>query len=152
MPAAPQELSVRGDGFEPGGRLPERFAYDKGNEVPALHISGIPSEAVELAVIVHDPDAPFPFGFTHWLLFGVPATTSVIDADANGAFRPGTNDFGDAGWGGPLPPEGHGDHHYYFWVYALDTTVEGEPTREEFLTRYGDHILEQNRVVATYSR
>jgi phosphatidylethanolamine-binding protein (PEBP) family uncharacterized protein len=36
-------------------------------------------------------------------------------------------------------------------VYALDTRVAGEPTLEEFLTSYGDHVIEQNRVVGTYS-
>ncbi|HLU98416.1 MAG TPA: YbhB/YbcL family Raf kinase inhibitor-like protein [Thermobifida alba] len=52
---------------------------------------------------------------------------------------------------GAAPPAGHGVHHYYFWVYALDTRVAGEPTLEEFLTSYGDHVIEQNRVVGTYS-
>ncbi len=43
-------------------------------------------------------------------------------------------------------------HHYYTWVYALDTRVDGEPSREDFLARYGDHVLEQNRLVATFAR
>ncbi|MFX0543136.1 hypothetical protein ACEWPM_015570 [Roseovarius sp. S4756] len=51
---------------------------------------------------------------------------------------------------GPQPPEGHGKHHYYFWVYALNTTVEGTPTREEFLDKYADNIIEQNRIVGLY--
>ena len=45
---------------------------------------------------------------------------------------------------------GHGEHHYYFWVYALDTTVEGTPTREEFLQKYAGNIIEQNRIVGIY--
>jgi phosphatidylethanolamine-binding protein (PEBP) family uncharacterized protein len=51
---------------------------------------------------------------------------------------------------GPQPPPGHGDHHYYFWVYALDTNVEGTPTREEFLQKYAGNIIEQNRIVGIY--
>jgi phosphatidylethanolamine-binding protein (PEBP) family uncharacterized protein len=31
-----------------------------------------------------------------------------------------------------MPPEGHGRHHYYFWLYALDTEIDAAPglTRE----------------------
>jgi phosphatidylethanolamine-binding protein (PEBP) family uncharacterized protein len=43
-------------------------------------------------------------------------------------------------------------HHYYFWVYALKAPVDGEPSREEFLARYGKDIIEQARFVATYRR
>ena len=53
---------------------------------------------------------------------------------------------------GPQPPEGHGLHHYYFWIYALDTKVIGEPSREEFLEKYADNIIEQNRIIGTYQR
>jgi phosphatidylethanolamine-binding protein (PEBP) family uncharacterized protein len=62
------------------------------------------------------------------------------------------NTIGARAWFGPQPPVGHGDHHYYFWVYAFDAAVEGEPTREEFLDRYAGNILEQARMVATFSR
>jgi len=51
---------------------------------------------------------------------------------------------------GPQPPAGHGEHHYYFWVYALDTKVEGTPNREEFLQKYAGNIIEQNRIVGIY--
>ena len=146
------DLSIRSDDFEWGGRLPDRLAKDAENEAPSLRISGVPSDAVELALVAHDPDAPFPFGFTHWLLYGLPATTTTVTGEADRTYRPGVNGFGELGWGGPRPPAGHGDHHYYFWVYALDTQVEGEPSREEFLTRYGDNIVAQNRVVGTYSQ
>jgi phosphatidylethanolamine-binding protein (PEBP) family uncharacterized protein len=38
----------------------------------------------------------------------------------------GENDFGRRGYGGPMPPEGHGVHHYHFKVYALDAKLEVE--------------------------
>lgn len=53
---------------------------------------------------------------------------------------------------GPQSPVGHGDHRYYFWVYALSRPVDGTPSREEFLDAYADAILEQNRVVGTFAR
>jgi hypothetical protein len=71
-------------------------------------------------------------------------------SDADSTYRPGPNGAGTLGYVGPQPPAGHGPHHYYFWVYALDTKVDGTPTREEFLSTYGPHIVEQNRLVGSF--
>lgn len=132
-------------------RVPEAHVLDGGNEVPALNVTGLPDGTVELAVICHDPDAPLPNGFTHWTVYGLPAVEGAIDTGADGA-RTGPNGIGAAEWSGPQPPVGHGPHHYYFWVYALNRPVEGEPTREEFLSKYADAIIEQARLVAIYER
>ena len=145
-----QDLAISSPDFDPGGPMPDRHAYDQGNTAPTLRISGVPDDAVELAVICHDPDAPLPWGFTHWTLYGLPADTTEVTAASDERFRPGPSGFGEHGYGGPMPPAGHGTHHYYFWVYALSSAVEGAPSREEFLDRYGDAIIEQNRVVGTY--
>ena len=45
-----------------------------------------------------------------------------------------------------------GEHHYYFWVFALSRPVEGTPSREEFLDQYADAIIEQARTVGLFSR
>lgn len=133
--------------FEPLGRIPDRFSADGGNASPAFTVEGAPEGTVELALVAHDPDAPLPRGFTHWTVYGIPADAAAIDASSG---RVGPRSFGE-GYSGPQPPPGHGIHHYYFWVYALGRPVKGEPTREEFLDAYADAILEQARVVGTYS-
>jgi Raf kinase inhibitor-like YbhB/YbcL family protein len=145
-----QDLRISSTDFDRCGRLDARHAYDRDNEAPTLRIEGVPDGTVELALICHDPDAPLPDGFTHWALYGIPADTTEIGAGADETFRPGPNDFGGEGYGGPQPPPGHGTHHYYFWVYALSAAVEGNPSRREFLDRHGHDIIEQNRVVGTY--
>jgi Raf kinase inhibitor-like YbhB/YbcL family protein len=104
---------------------------------------------VELALICHDPDAPDPDGFTHWTVYGLAPSTSII---ADAAYREGPTDAGSPGWYGPKPPVGHGAHHYAFTVYALSRTVDGAPPRGEFLRRNADAILEEATVVGTYSR
>ena len=142
-----QDLAVSSADIAAGAAIDDRFAAETGNQVPSLTISGVPAEAVELAVILHDPDAPLPNGFTHWVVYGIdPATADVA------AGRLGPNGIGEAAYTGPQPPHGHGTHHYYFWVYALSRKVEGEPSREEFLASYADTIVEQNRLVGTYQR
>ncbi|MGY1806962.1 YbhB/YbcL family Raf kinase inhibitor-like protein [Blastococcus sp. SYSU D00669] len=146
------DLAISSPQFGPAGRLEDRNAYDKENELPPLTVSGAPEGTVELAVVCHDPDAPLPNGYTHWTLYGIPATGGDLGSDADERYRPGPNGWGEHRWGGPRPPAGHGVHHYYFWVYALSRPVEGTPSREEFLRDYADAILEQNRLVGTYER
>jgi phosphatidylethanolamine-binding protein (PEBP) family uncharacterized protein len=61
--------------------------------------------------------------------------------------------MGDEGYIGPAPPPGHGTHHYYFWVYALDEDLDlpSGLGRRALLERIEDHVIEQARVVGTYS-
>ncbi|MEQ8800531.1 MAG: YbhB/YbcL family Raf kinase inhibitor-like protein [Haliea sp.] len=149
MPLNIKDLKITSSDFEPLEMMRDEHAGDKGSVLPKLTVSGVPAEAKELAVICHDPDAPLAHGFTHWTVYGI--DTSATDlSDAQEKYRVGPNGAGHMQYYGPQPPAGHGKHHYYFWVYALDTKVEGTPTREEFLAKYADNIIEQNRVVGLY--
>lgn len=145
----PLKMTVTSADFRAGHRLDDAHAADGANVPPRIAVTDVPEGAVELTLVMHDPDAPMPHGFTHWVRYGLAPVEGEIDPDAG---RVGPNTLGARAWYGPQPPAGHGDHHYYFWVYALDASVEGEPTREEFLDRYADHILEQARLVGLFSR
>lgn len=142
-------LAITSETIAPLQPIPNQHVADGGNTPPALTVSGAPNGTVEFAVICHDPDAPLPHGFTHWTVYGIPADASDLDLSAPGV-REGPNGIGAKGWTGPQPPAGHGVHHYYFWVYALNRPVAGEPTREEFLRDYADAVIEQARTVGTY--
>lgn len=142
------KLAITSPDIQPLARVPDVYAADTGNQTPTLGISGVPEGTVELALIMHDPDAPLPNGFTHWTVYGIPADTTTIDETVG---RVGPNTLGDQEYSGPQPPPGHGTHHYYFWVFALNQPVQDQPSREEFLTTYADSILEQARLVGLYS-
>lgn len=148
------DLAISTPAFAPLGAIPDTHAYDDKNVSPQLEWTGVPEGTRELAVICHDPDAPLPDGFTHWVVYGIPPSEQGIPEGGGSAFTEGVNDFGESGYGGPAPPPGHGDHHYYFWVYALDTELGADPglSRRELLDAMGDHIIEQNRVVGIYQR
>ena len=149
MPLNIKDLKIESLDFAMLGPMDDRHAGDKGNVIPRLKISGVPPGTAELAVICHDPDAPLAYGFTHWTLYNVPpSTTDLVDAETR--YTVGPNGAGENSYYGPQPPAGHGVHHYYFWVYALDTRVDGKPTREQFLDQYGQNIIEQARWVGTY--
>ncbi|MDQ3675697.1 MAG: YbhB/YbcL family Raf kinase inhibitor-like protein [Actinomycetota bacterium] len=147
------DLTVTSPAFAPHGALPERHTSDGENVAPALEWTGAPDGTVGFAVVTHDPDAPLVDGFAHWVAYGIPGDAGGLPEGGGDAVS-GTNSRGDSGYTGPAPPPGHGLHHYYFWVYALDSELDLEPglDRRELLARIEDHVIEQARIIGTYER
>jgi Raf kinase inhibitor-like YbhB/YbcL family protein len=144
-----QDLAITSGDFQAEGLLPKWSSAEGENRAPRLEISGVPEATVELALILHDPDAPLPRGFTHWVVYGIDPQQPQIAEETTVM---GPNGAGEHAYTGPMPPKGHGVHHYYFWIYALDRRVKGAPSREEFLEQYADAIIEQNRLVGLFER
>lgn len=149
----PGDLRLSSPAFEPLRHIPKRYAYDEDNLSPPLEWSNAPAGTREFALICFDPDAPLPYGFTHWVMYNIPADVAGIgEGKGKQAFTEGTTDYGEQGYGGPAPPPGHDPHHYYFWLYALDTVFNLKPglSREQLLDAIADHIIEQARLVGIY--
>ena len=147
------DLRIRSPAFGPLESIPEHYVYDGDNVSPPVEWSGAPPDTKEFALICHDPDAPLPYGFTHWVVYGIPAdVTGIGEGEGKEAFTEGTTGYGDQGWGGPAPPPGHGPHHYYFWLYALDKALNLKSglTREQLLEAIADHVIVQARLVGIY--
>ncbi|MCS5713572.1 YbhB/YbcL family Raf kinase inhibitor-like protein [Herbiconiux sp. CPCC 205716] len=144
------KLAVSSPDFPNGGRIPANYSADGGNDTPTIEVSGAPEGTVEFALILNDPDAPLPNGFTHWVAYGIPPIDGTLDLSAPGV-HVAPNGAGATQYYGPQPPAGHGDHHYFFHLYALKTPVEGDPSREEFLQKYADSVIETARYVGTFS-
>ena len=143
--------------FEHHGRIPHRFT-GKGSDIsPPLAWHEWPEGTRSFAVFCHDPDAPLikpgAYGFIHWVLYNLPATVTTLEENTQAGTR-GVTDFGKAGYGGPMPPEGHGIHHYYFWVLAIDREPNLEPGLSlwQFLRQVEPHVLGMNRLIGTYQR
>lgn len=147
------DLQVTSTAFGDRGSIPERHASDGEDVSPPLEWSGAPEGTASYALVVHDPDAPLVDGFTHWVLYGIPSTTEGL-SEGDRRFVAGTNSMGNAGYNGPAPPPGHGPHHYYFWLYALDADLDLPPglDRRALLERIEDHVIEQARLVGVYER
>ena len=96
---------------------------------------------------------PATYGFVHWVLYGSPDAVRELP-EGTADFISGSNDFGNVGYGGPAPPPGHGTHHYFFWLLALDcdTGFDAGLTMWELLDRIEPNVIGMNRLVGTYSR
>jgi hypothetical protein len=146
-------LRITSPDFEPEARIPERHTADGDDVSPALVFESVPSAALSLALVCHDPDAPKTHGFDHWVLYDIAPDRTDLGRGGSRLGTEGQNSLGTLGYRGPAPPPGHGLHHYYFHLYALDTRLDapGGLSRRELLDLADEHILEQARLVGTYS-
>ena len=142
--------------FEPGGAIPRLHSGEGADVSPSLEWSGEPPATKSFALIVDDPDAPAGT-WNHWLLWDIPASVHAL---AQG-FKPGTlgvsgtNDFGKPGYGGPMPPRGHGPHRYFFKLHALDVPALGLGSaawRAALDRVMRGHVLAQAEYVGRYER
>ena len=145
------DLKLKSPAFDGHGRIPEKHTGDGEDVSPPLEWTGVPEGTKAFAIVCHDPDAPLVDGFTHWVAYGIAGDATGVPEGASDVTA-GSNSMGNTGYNGPAPPPDHGPHHYYFWVYALDSDLDLEPglERRELLDKIEDHVIEQARVIGTY--
>ncbi len=158
MAFALSTLRVTSPAFDDGAGIPARYTGEGDDISPAIVWQDAPQGTKGFALICHDPDAPLvqngTYGFVHWVLYNIPASTTSLE-EASRVGTKGKNDFGKLGYGGPMPPEGHGVHRYYFWVLALDKPTDDLPeglSLRDLLIKVEPHLLGMNRLVGTYRR
>ena len=146
------DLKLKSPAFDGHGRIPEKHTGDGEDVSPPLEWTGVPEGTKAFAIVCHDPDAPLVDGFTHWVAYGIPGDANGLDEGGDAVVN-GVNSMGEEGYTGPAPPPGHGTHHYYFWVYALDDDLDLAPglDRRALLEQIEDHVIEQARVIGTYA-
>jgi len=142
--------------IQQGGEVPARYTSDGENISPELSWQDFPDKTQSFVLIVHDPDAPRPGGFTHWVLYNIPPSTSHIDENIShdeqvaGLGLQGNNDGGKTGYIGPAPPSG--THRYFFRLFAIDKMLDLPPgaTHKQVSAAIKGHILAQAELVGTY--
>ena len=151
-------LHLTSSAFEPERDIPQEFTCDGRNISPELSWSGAPSTTKSFALVMHDPDAPVPGGFTHWLVYNIPATVDHLpehvpnqDALPGGGVQ-AKNDGGKYGYMGPCPPSG--THRYYFRLYALDLNLDSTAgsSKAALEKAIEGHVLAQAELLGRYKR
>lgn len=149
-------MKIESPAFRNGGDVPSTCGCDGDDRSPALTWEGIPENAVSLALVVDDPDAPSGT-WTHWLVWNLdPASRGIPegvgpDGLPAGALQ-GANSWGNSRWQGPCPP--HGTHRYFFRLYALDRSLElsGQTRRAGLDQAMEGHILARAELMGRYAR
>lgn len=105
----------------PNAQVYKGYGCDGGNVSPQLSWNNPPINTKSFAIICHDPDAPKPNGWYHWLVINIPLNTrNILQGEKIQNATETITDFKTTGYGGACPPTGHGPHHYNFTIYALD--------------------------------
>lgn len=158
MGFALSDMKLESPAFDPGGAIPKEHTGEGKDVSPPLSWSSVPEGTRSFAIVCHDPDAPLvkpgTYGFVHWVLYGVPGDLRSLP-EGVAEYTHGRNDFGNDGYGGPMPPEGHGLHHYFFWLLALDAApglLPPDLTMWRLLEHVEPSVLGMNRLVGTYER
>ncbi len=147
------------------GQVPQVNVFDGlgaggDNLSPDLTWRDAPTGTKSFMILIHDPDAPTPAGFTHWCAFNIPANvTSLATGDSSKGMPSGTrqamNSYGAIGYGGACPPPGDPAHAYHLTLYALGTDqidLEAGSPAEKVVFMATEHILGKTGVVAHYAR
>jgi Raf kinase inhibitor-like YbhB/YbcL family protein len=145
--------------FKPNATMPSSTEYNQSgcngaNISPELHWSGAPKNTRSFALIVHDPDAPAPGGWYHWVVYNIPASTHNLVAGAKLRARQlGKTSWNELGYGGPCPPPG-APHHYNFTLYALDTPVLvlDRATGAQLEAAIAKHSIGRARITGLFGR
>lgn len=152
-------LALSSSAFSHGQRIPHQFTKEGANSSPPLEWRGAPPNTQSFALIVEDPDAPRGT-FRHWAAYDISPTEQRLESGAGSderraAFKMAVNDFGNRRYDGPLPPPGHGVHHYHFRLLALDVPqldLPREAKVEHVLEAARAHALEEAEIVGTFER
>lgn len=155
-------LQLTSSAFDPGKGIPVRYTGEGADVSPPLSWGGVPSGTRALALICEDPDAPTPRPWVHWLITGIAPEAGGLAEDVAKRDRPdappgavqGRNSWGRPGYGGPMPPPGHGVHHYHFTLFAVDKELDLPPGFDKAALEAAmrGHVIGQGKLVGTYER
>jgi Raf kinase inhibitor-like YbhB/YbcL family protein len=136
------------------------FGCTGSNQSPHLAWTGAPKDTVTFVITMYDPDAPTGSGFWHWVVANIPASTTMIAANASRTPRmpdksiETRTDFGPPGYGGPCPPAGDQPHRYIFTIHALrerlDVSADASGALVGFMTN--SHRIASASFTARYGR
>jgi Raf kinase inhibitor-like YbhB/YbcL family protein len=141
-------MTLTTNAFPDGGTIPVRFtqagegvATGEGTS-PALNWANAPTGTQSFLLHMHDMEVVRMRTLedqAHWVVWNIPATATGLPEGvprgatlSNGAFQ--ISATGPV-YRGPGAPANGPPHHYVFELYALDTTLNVQPSEDAFDTR-----------------
>lgn len=158
-------MQLTSTAFADGEPIPRRYTGEGEDVSPPLSWTDLPEGTRELALVCDDPDAPSAEPWVHWVLYKIPPEADGLPEglprtgrlkNPPGALQ-GKNSWPSGetiGYRGPMPPPGHGEHHYVFTLFALEVKLVADPgqTKKMLLEDMEGRILEVATLTGTYER
>ncbi len=149
-------MELHSNSFKAGAKIPSKFTCEGDDTSPHLSWFDAPKRTRSFAVIVEDPDAPKGI-YTHWVAYNIPPDKVELKEGAGNNPEDhiqGRNDFGQLHYGGPCPPPGHGDHRYFFHIFALDKLLDvpAGASKEEVEKAMKNHIIDHAQIMGRFGR
>lgn len=138
--------------FINGEELDPCFTADEEDAVaPPLDWTAPPAGAMELALVVEDPEGPGGEPACHWLVWGLaPQKGQLLEGEMPP--RVGKNSQRNSEW--LLPRVARGESHtYVFQLFALDTPLDLSPgsAREGLIDAMEGHVVGVALLTGTYA-
>ncbi len=142
-------LKVTSPSFTDKGTMPAKYSCDGRESSPPLRIDNIPSDAKSLALTLHDLDAPYVGGFTHWVVWNVDVMNDIPENYTGGT--KGVNSIAKHKYTGVCPS---GPHRFEFKVYALDTKMNLDLNTDKgtLEKKMRGHVLAEGKLIGMYER
>jgi len=109
------EMRLTSSDFQAGGLIPIQFTCEGDDISPEFSWRDAPAETESFVLTIRDPDAPKAGGFTHWVVYNIPADVGHIEQNVPkrpiiaGLGLQGKNDGGEIEYTGPCPTSGTAD-------------------------------------------
>lgn len=158
-------MTIESSVFGPRQPIPKRYTGEGEDVSPPLSWKNVPAGTKELALICDDPDAPVPEPWVHWVIYKFAPDVTSLPENVPPALTikspvsacQGRNSWSSGrtiGYRGPMPPPGHGTHHYRFRLYALhaELKVDAGIDKAALLAAIRGHVLAEVELVGTYER
>jgi Raf kinase inhibitor-like YbhB/YbcL family protein len=160
------QLKLTSTAFKPGAAIPRKYTGEGPDVSPSLSWDDPPAATRSFAIVCDDPDAPSAEPWIHWVIYNIGADVRAlpegIEAGKSSIAGPIAAEQGKNSWSsgttvgyrGPMPPPGHGTHHYHFKLYALDTklALQAPATKSALLDAIKGHVVGEGELVGTYER
>ena len=151
-------LAITSPAFKDGEYIPKKYT-GRGEDIsPELNIDRLPAGTLSLAVTMDDLDVPMSKIFPHWVIWNLPAETTIPENIPSKTKIPETGAvqgmaYGEHCYRGPkIPRFMKKPHRYVFTVYALDTILDIyiDTMERDLLHWMNGHILGRGRITGLY--
>ncbi|MFX3618694.1 MAG: YbhB/YbcL family Raf kinase inhibitor-like protein [Sporolactobacillus sp.] len=148
-------FTLESTSFSDGARIPNKYSgIDRGKNIsPELHWSRTPEGTQQFLLIMEDIDVPMALPALHVIALFEPDIRQLPEGALTAdnvqiSYIPVKHAHGRVGYFGPRPLPGHGIHHYWFHLYALDFQIANDHAVtgfDDLLPLLGGHVLAHAR-------